>query len=191
MSKEIADRPYLLTAALVGALLPPDVPEGHMLRAWLDTWSGVGHVLEAMMTLVRRPSLSVALRLASGVVSVPGEPSAALGWEGGRRYALARGATSRTGHLEAGGETVKRVRTKETVVSERPKTPAPHITPEAIAKRAIARRAAAPAATRINLTLTISLSWGQAERLTARAIREGKNVDTLVGEILEAVKLSC
>ena len=38
----------LLTTALVGALLPPDVPEGHMLRGWLDTWSGVGHVLDAM-----------------------------------------------------------------------------------------------------------------------------------------------
>jgi hypothetical protein len=33
---------------LVGALLPPDVPEGHMLRSWLDSWSGVGHVLDAM-----------------------------------------------------------------------------------------------------------------------------------------------
>ena len=38
----------LLTTALVGALLPPDVPEGHMLRSWLDSWSGVGHVLDAM-----------------------------------------------------------------------------------------------------------------------------------------------
>jgi hypothetical protein len=38
----------LLTTALVGALLPPDVPEGHMLRTWLDSWSGVGHVLDAM-----------------------------------------------------------------------------------------------------------------------------------------------
>jgi hypothetical protein len=38
----------LLTTTLVGALLPPDVPEGHMLRSWLDSWSGVGHVLDAM-----------------------------------------------------------------------------------------------------------------------------------------------
>jgi hypothetical protein len=38
----------LLATALVGALLPPDVPEGHMLRSWLDSWSGVGHVLDAM-----------------------------------------------------------------------------------------------------------------------------------------------
>jgi hypothetical protein len=38
----------LLTTALVGALLQPDVPEGHMLRGWLDTWAGVGHILDAM-----------------------------------------------------------------------------------------------------------------------------------------------
>jgi hypothetical protein len=37
-----------LTTALVGALLPPDIPEGHMLRSWLDSWSGVGHILDAM-----------------------------------------------------------------------------------------------------------------------------------------------
>ena len=41
-------RRSLLTTALVGALLPADVPEGHMLRSWLDSWSGVGHVLDAM-----------------------------------------------------------------------------------------------------------------------------------------------
>ena len=29
-----------LTTALVGPLLPPDVPEGHMIRAWLDTSTG-------------------------------------------------------------------------------------------------------------------------------------------------------
>jgi hypothetical protein len=38
----------LLATALVGALLAPDAPEGHMLRGWLDTWPGVGHVLDAM-----------------------------------------------------------------------------------------------------------------------------------------------
>jgi ABC-type uncharacterized transport system substrate-binding protein len=31
-----------------GALLPPDVREGHMLRGWLDSWSGVARVLDAM-----------------------------------------------------------------------------------------------------------------------------------------------
>jgi len=45
----VTDSRYaLLITTLVGALLPPDVPEGHMLRGWLATWSGVGHVLDAM-----------------------------------------------------------------------------------------------------------------------------------------------
>src|SRR5262245_54944966 len=39
---------HTLLTALVGALLPPDVPESDMLRGWLDSWSGVGHVLDAM-----------------------------------------------------------------------------------------------------------------------------------------------
>jgi hypothetical protein len=38
----------LLTTALVGALLPQDVPEGRMMRAWLDSWAGIGHVVDAM-----------------------------------------------------------------------------------------------------------------------------------------------
>ena len=44
----IAQRRNLLTTALVGALLPKDVPEGHMVRAWLDSWAGVGHVADEM-----------------------------------------------------------------------------------------------------------------------------------------------
>jgi hypothetical protein len=40
--------PSVLTTALVGVLLPPTVPEGNALRSWLDSWSGVGHVLDAM-----------------------------------------------------------------------------------------------------------------------------------------------
>ena len=44
----LAHRRSLLTTALVGALLPKDVPEGHMLRAWLDSWSGLGYVAEEM-----------------------------------------------------------------------------------------------------------------------------------------------
>jgi hypothetical protein len=40
----------LLTTALVGALLPPDVREGHMVRSWLDSRAGVGHVLDTMTT---------------------------------------------------------------------------------------------------------------------------------------------
>jgi len=36
----------LLTTVLVAAQLPADVPEASMLRGWLDSWSGVGHVVE-------------------------------------------------------------------------------------------------------------------------------------------------
>jgi hypothetical protein len=39
---------HLPTTALVGALLAKDVPEGHIVRAWLDSWAGVGHVVETM-----------------------------------------------------------------------------------------------------------------------------------------------
>jgi hypothetical protein len=40
--------PALLTTALVGALLSPNAPEGHMPRGCLDSWVGVGHILDAM-----------------------------------------------------------------------------------------------------------------------------------------------
>jgi hypothetical protein len=40
----------------------------------------------------------------------------------------------------------------------------------------------------VRLPLTLSLSRERAEHLTARAIREGKNLDTLVAEILERLK---
>lgn len=33
---------------LLAALLPAAVPEGGMVRAWLDFWSGVGYVVDAM-----------------------------------------------------------------------------------------------------------------------------------------------
>jgi hypothetical protein len=39
---------------------------------------------------------------------------------------------------------------------------------------------------RVKLTLSVTLSRAQAERLTARAIAEGKNLNALVAEILEA-----
>jgi hypothetical protein len=45
---DLAQRRSLLTTALVGALLPKDVPEGHMVRAWLDSWAGLGHVADEM-----------------------------------------------------------------------------------------------------------------------------------------------
>ena len=41
--------PNLLMTALVRTLVPQGlVPEGQMVRAWLDSWSGVGHVVDAM-----------------------------------------------------------------------------------------------------------------------------------------------
>jgi hypothetical protein len=45
---------------------------------------------------------------------------------------------------------------------------------------------AAPSGGKVSLTLSLSLTRAQAERLTARAIREGKNLEALVAEILEA-----
>jgi hypothetical protein len=41
----------LLTTALVAAQCPETVPEARMLRGWLDSWSGVGHVVESMHEL--------------------------------------------------------------------------------------------------------------------------------------------
>jgi len=38
----------LLVTALVGALLPPDAPRATCCAAGWDTWSGIGHVLDAM-----------------------------------------------------------------------------------------------------------------------------------------------
>jgi hypothetical protein len=48
MSDDTARRRHLVTTAMVGALLPADVPEGQMIRAWLDNWTGIGHVATGM-----------------------------------------------------------------------------------------------------------------------------------------------
>jgi hypothetical protein len=45
------DAPPWLLPALVGAQLPETVPEARMLRGWLDSWSGAGHLVEAMHDL--------------------------------------------------------------------------------------------------------------------------------------------
>src|SRR5262249_9423030 len=60
--------------------------------------------------------------------------------------------------------------------------------PEQAARAAVAHeaRAVASGADKVKLTLTVLLTRAQAERLTARAIREGKNLDALVAEILGA-----
>ncbi len=44
---------------------------------------------------------------------------------------------------------------------------------------------ATPSGSKVELTLTVSLSRAQAERLTARAIRKDKNLEALVAEVLE------
>jgi len=33
----------LLATALVGGFLPKEVPEGQMMRTWLNSWAGIGH----------------------------------------------------------------------------------------------------------------------------------------------------
>jgi hypothetical protein len=59
-------------------------------------------------------------------------------------------------------------------------------TPKELARAAIAHDApAGPSGDKVKVPLTLTLSRAQAERLTARAIREGKNLDALVAEILE------
>jgi hypothetical protein len=59
-------------------------------------------------------------------------------------------------------------------------------TPEALARAATAHDASAgPSGDKVKVPLTLTLSRAQAERLTARAIREGKNLDALVAELLE------
>ncbi len=57
------------------------------------------------------------------------------------------------------------------------------------ARVAIARRAQrAGTGDKVRLTLTIFLNREQAERLSARAIREQKNLEAVVAEILEAAE---
>ena len=57
---------------------------------------------------------------------------------------------------------------------------------EALAKRAMARKPTTPSGHRVKLVLTLFLPHDVAEYVTARAIREGKDVAGLVGEILAA-----
>ena len=69
---------------------------------------------------------------------------------------------------------------------QRPKKqPTPH-TPKELARTATAHDApAGPSGDKVKVPLTLTLTRADAERLTARAIREGKNLDALVAEILE------
>jgi hypothetical protein len=64
-------------------------------------------------------------------------------------------------------------------------TKKPSWSPEEIARKAVARRTTTPSGS-VNYTLTLALPRNVAERLTARAIREGRNIEGVVREILEA-----
>lgn len=57
---------------------------------------------------------------------------------------------------------------------------------ETIGRAAVAHEGEPVPGGKVKLTLRITLSRTQGERLAARAIREGKNLDALVAEILEA-----
>jgi hypothetical protein len=57
--------------------------------------------------------------------------------------------------------------------------------PEEVARKAVARRPTTPSG-RVSYTLTLPLPRDVAERLTAGAIREGRAIEALVMEILEA-----
>ncbi len=60
---------------------------------------------------------------------------------------------------------------------------------EQAARLAIARRAQRAGTTdKVRLALTIFLARDKAERLSARAIREQKNLEAVVAEILEAAE---
>jgi predicted HicB family RNase H-like nuclease len=58
------------------------------------------------------------------------------------------------------------------------------VRPRRSRRKAVAKRPTTPSG-RVSYTLTLALSRDVAERLTARAIREGKSLDGLVVEILE------
>jgi hypothetical protein len=58
--------------------------------------------------------------------------------------------------------------------------------PDSIARAAVAHEGKAEPGGKVKLTLGVTLTRAQADRLTARAIAEGKNLDALVAEILEA-----
>jgi hypothetical protein len=56
---------------------------------------------------------------------------------------------------------------------------------EDVARKAVAKRPTTPSG-RVSYTLTLALPRDVAERLTARAIRESKNVEAVIADILEA-----
>jgi hypothetical protein len=77
---------------------------------------------------------------------------------------------------------------KRQPASDQPELPLPTKksarSPEETTRAAVARRPTTPSG-RVSYTLTLALPRDLAERLTARAIREGKNIEAIVTEILE------
>jgi len=62
-----------------------------------------------------------------------------------------------------------------------------NVDPEAVAEIAIQRRAKPSGVPgRVKLVFTLELRRALAERLSAKAIREGKNLEAIIIEILEA-----
>jgi hypothetical protein len=73
--------------------------------------------------------------------------------------------------------------------SDQPELPLPTKksarSPEETARAAVARRPTTPSG-RVSYTLTLALPRDVAERLTARAIHKGRNIEAIVTGILEA-----
>ena len=67
-----------------------------------------------------------------------------------------------------------------------PKKTARNSLPEERARDAIAHEEAIPGTEKVRMTFRVALTRKAAEALTARAIREEKNITGLVTEILEA-----
>ena len=61
-------------------------------------------------------------------------------------------------------------------------------TPEEVAQVATERDVSVgPSGDKVKVSLTLTLGRAQVEHLTARAIRQGKNLEAFVAEILESV----
>jgi hypothetical protein len=77
-------------------------------------------------------------------------------------------------------------RASEPAVAARPEENAApsRFSPEVIARRAVALRPTTPSGHRVKVAVTLFLTREVAECLTARAIREGKNIAALVGELV-------
>jgi hypothetical protein len=67
---------------------------------------------------------------------------------------------------------------------EAPAAPPSRFSPEEVAKRAVALRPTTPSGHRVKYTVTLYLPRDVAEYITARAIREKRNVPALIGEML-------